>query len=282
MTDLRYGPLDAARLREILTGPLGVRPGDLLMVHASLDRLHAALAPLAILELLRDVVGPEGTLVFLSYSLRIGAAEILERPVAFDARRTPTDAGLLCELARRLPGARRSVHPTRSACAIGPRAEELVAGHDRSPAPYGPETPYGRLVRWGGRAVGLGVTVDALTLLHCTEDFLGDAFPVQRYLPGTREGCCIDSDGSRRLVATKVSDPAVVGRDMEGFTRTHIAPEVCRDLRIRGRWFFRCEAGPFVARMVELAEQGVTVFPVVGSEIKRKRGRGPDGRALSR
>ena len=58
--------------------------------------------------------------------------------------------GILTEFARRQRKAIRSLHPTKSVCAIGPAATELTATHHLSPYPYDTDSPYYKLIAGGG------------------------------------------------------------------------------------------------------------------------------------
>src|SRR5262249_48607892 len=60
----------------------------------------------------------------------------------FDVSATPARVGALAEVVRQLPGAQRSTHPVASVVALGPRAAEIVAGHDRCASPFGAGSPY--------------------------------------------------------------------------------------------------------------------------------------------
>src|SRR5205085_12038787 len=119
-----------------LTGQLRLTANDVVYVHSSIDRMHLAFPFYRILSLLREVVGPTGTVLFpTSPNPRISSYEYLLRGERFDVRRTPSYAGLLNEFARRERGAFRSLHPTKSVCATGPLARELTATHQLSPYP---------------------------------------------------------------------------------------------------------------------------------------------------
>jgi len=254
-------PMSEATLLEILTGPLGIGRGDLVMVHASLDILKVDFPPQRVLDLLREATLNEGTLLFLAYPLDTSALELLSSGKVFKAKRTPSGAGLLPELARRAPGAVRSLHPIRSACAIGPLAEYLTRDHAHSLYPFGEETPYGRLVTMDGMVVGLGVTTMALSVVHCVEDFMGDAFPVKKHLDDIGTGKCVDADGVEQLVQTYVSNPQVEPVNIRKFAKRYVSPEICCDIQEQRRPFFRCRAKPFVDRLRELAQEGITLYP---------------------
>lgn len=160
---------------------LGVRAGDILMVHASLRRLGPVRGgPAAVARALTDAVGPDGTVMaYVSWD-RSPYAETLDSArlppeikaswPGFDPGRAGTYAGFgaLNRFLVELPGARRSGHPDASMVAIGPAAEHLTARHPLESA-YGPGSPLERLLDLGGKVLLLGAPPDALTVLHYAE-----------------------------------------------------------------------------------------------------------------
>src|SRR6266576_7244277 len=111
----RLPKLSESQFTEILTGDLRLQRGDVVFVHSSLDQLNLGFPFYRVLTLLRNVIGPEGTMLFPTYpNHRISAYEYLLQDHVFDVKRTPSYAGLLTEFARKQPEAVRSLHPTKS------------------------------------------------------------------------------------------------------------------------------------------------------------------------
>lgn len=160
---------------------LGVRPGDLLMVHASLRRLGpVAGGPTAVAQALVDAVGPTGGLLaYVSWD-RSPYEETLNGAVmspraraawpAFDPRTAGTYPGFgaLNAALVTLPSAQRSAHPDASMVAVGPQAAHLTVPHPLESA-YGPGSPLERFVDSEGKVLLLGAPPDALTVLHYAE-----------------------------------------------------------------------------------------------------------------
>ena len=133
-------PLTETDFRNILSDGLRLRAGDLVYVHSGMDGLNLGFPFYRILFLIQEVIGSEGTVVFPTYpNHRISSYEWLKQGNIFDVRRTPSYTGILTEFARRQRKAIRSLHPTKSVCAIGPAAKELTATHQLSPYPYDTE-----------------------------------------------------------------------------------------------------------------------------------------------
>lgn len=160
---------------------LGLSAGATVLVSASLRSLgHVVGGSQTLVEVLLDAVGPDGTLLSYvgwednPYHLDDWPAEWREAYLAgcppFDpdlseARRA---YGRLPERLRTWPGARRSSHPEASFVALGARAAELVAQQDWS-APYGTDSPLGRLVAADGQVLLLGSPLNTATLVHHIE-----------------------------------------------------------------------------------------------------------------
>ena len=166
--------LDAGALRAGVLR-LGLPRGGLAALHSSLGSLGwVEGGERAVLDAFLEALGPSGTLLAPTFThcFAPGPQALPCSQGAFDARRTPSAVGRVSEALRRLPGAVRSFHPVHSAAAVGPLAADLARGHERS-SDFGPETPFRRLIAWGGTIVLLGVGQWANSALHAVEDMLG-------------------------------------------------------------------------------------------------------------
>ena len=245
---------------EILAGRLGLAEGDTVFVHSSLDELHLAFPFGRILPLLKAVVGARGTVLFPTYP-GLPSYEFLARGHVFDVRRTPSFMGLLTEYARRQRDAVRSLHPTKSVCALGRLARELTAEHHLSPYPFDRPSPYYKLMECGGKVVGLGVSTRALSFVHCADDALRGEFPVRVYHPRLFAARCVDYEGREVTVETYAHDLSRMSHDIPRFMRAHVPAAACRDLKIKGAPFYRADAARLFGEMTGLARRGVTIYP---------------------
>ncbi|GAA4724053.1 aminoglycoside N(3)-acetyltransferase [Promicromonospora umidemergens] len=188
---------------------LGVVPGDVLLVHSSVQSLgFVAGGVQAVVEALLSAVGPEGTLVVPTHtSENTDPAGWQDPPVpeqwwpvirsetpGFDPARTPSRwVGVLSEVVRTWPGALRSGHPQVSCAALGARAREVTVEHDLAES-HGERSPIGAVYRLGGRVLLLGCGHDSNTSLHLAER--RQAAP-----PMGETGAAIsDADGTSRWV----------------------------------------------------------------------------------
>jgi len=233
-------PLSETVFRGILTDNLKVGTGDVVYVHS----------------------GPAGTVLFPTYpNHKISSFEYLRQGNKFDIGRTPSYTGILTEFARRQRSAVRSLHPTKSVCAIGRFADEITASHHLSPYPYDVCSPYYKLIKRGAKIIGLGVSTTYLSFGYCVDDALKEDFPVRVYHDQLFEVPCINYEGTRVTVSTYAHDMNhVVHVDMPLFMKTHVSEEACEDLTICGMKFFRADARRLFAEMMTLAEQGITTY----------------------
>jgi len=253
-------PLDEQDFAKILVEDLCLVPGDIALVHSSMDRLELGFSFLRVLPALRGAVGSEGTLLLPATHLTERPETWLERGEVFDARRSPTSMGLLPEMARRQRDAVRSLHPTHSVVALGPRARELVGEHHLDIYPCGRQSPYYKIAECGGSIVGLGVDVDVLTSVHCIEDIWRERFPVTTRRDRVYAATVRDDESREWQVQTLVAHPRIRWRQMLSYVREHIGGDLCRQFLIAGRPFYRVDAAGLYARMEELADLGITMY----------------------
>jgi len=165
---------------------IGLADGDAVLVHAALRQVGKVLGgPDDILDALRDVIGPAGTILgYCDWQLEDEVRDELSlRPhvPAFDPLRSRStrDNGYWPELLRTTPGALRSGSPGASMAALGGEAEWFTADHALDYG-YGPQSPLGKLVEARGKVLMLGAPLETMTLLHHAEH-LAD-FPNKRVL----------------------------------------------------------------------------------------------------
>jgi len=162
---------------------LGLAPGDLVWVHASVRAVGPVLGgPDEIHQAIVDAVSPGGTMVML-----IGApdgfddvgrgnltpqeeAQILADMPPFDkkATRATRANGTLAEFFRSWPGTVMSESVAVRLGARGARADWFVAGHPNT-WPFGKGTPFEKFAAANGKVLLLGSDPDQVTLLHHAE-----------------------------------------------------------------------------------------------------------------
>ncbi|MFF4346535.1 aminoglycoside N(3)-acetyltransferase [Streptomyces sp. NPDC001530] len=179
-----------------LFAELGVRPGGVLMVHASLG--GAGLRDTDVRDALLDALGPDGTLVvptftpensFTSRAYKALTAGMSEREEAafrasvppFDPGRTPCPTmGVLAECVRTTPGAVRSAHPHTSLAGLGARAGELLGEHDPH-CHLGERSPLAKLYAVDAQVLLFRVGFEVCSAFHLAEYRLRPGPPRRAY-----------------------------------------------------------------------------------------------------
>ena len=153
-------PVSIAELRQKLID-LGVTPGRTLWVQSSWNEFYnVPLRPSEMIDLLRDLLGPRGTLAMPAFPINHDPDKL------FLVDKAPVYTGLLCEVFRRYPDIRRSIHLSSSVCAIGPNADFLVRDHHLTLMPWGKDSPFCRLAELDARMLGIGAGFEFMTPLH--------------------------------------------------------------------------------------------------------------------
>ena len=166
---------------------VGLTTGGTALVHSSLKSLYwMANGPAGIVDALRTVLGPEGTLVFPSHTANlsdpvdwndppidpVGLDEVRSQVRPFDVSTSPSYMmGAVAEYFRTLPGSMRSNHPLYSFSAQGPRAEYITEGHENDFG-LGLKSPLKKILDADGKVVLIGVDYDSCTIMHLAESIV--------------------------------------------------------------------------------------------------------------
>lgn len=186
---------------------LGIKPGDILIVHSSLSRLGFVEGGVdAVVRALQEAVGPKGTLGAPTFWT--ADANALEDDTLLDAVQGKSQLGAISERIRNLPGAVRSLHPTHCASFVGPRAAELTADHHLDEPPVGPHSPYRKLVDMRGKILLLGVSLEYLTSFHTIEDEIAP-FPYAVYNPERKRFRVRTPKGEEIALNVRIHSPPV-------------------------------------------------------------------------
>jgi len=162
---------------------LGLKPGDTIMLHASLRAIGKVLGgPDQVHQAIIDAIGPTGTLMMYvgcepEYEA-LGRREltqadeslIRDKCPAFDSTtaRARHDYGALAELFRSWPGVICSTNPGARMAALGGRSVEITSGQPLNYG-YGAGSPLAKLYEYGGKLLLLGSDLDQVTLFHYAE-----------------------------------------------------------------------------------------------------------------
>ncbi len=252
--------IDEPEFESILRDNLLLKDGDVVFIHGSVDQLNLNFPFFRVLFLLRKVIGENGTMLFPTYP-PVNSYEFLKSGNTFDIKKTPSYTGILSEFARKQRNSKRSLHPTKSVCAIGPLAEELTSEHSKSPYPYDSNSPYQKIFKYNAIIVGLGVKTTYLSCVHTVDDFLRETFPVRPYHDQLFRVKCIDYNKNVNYVETYTHDMSKMNFDLPKFFKTYIPDAICEDIDYKGMNFFRADGKKMFDYMVNLAkEKNISIY----------------------
>jgi aminoglycoside N3'-acetyltransferase len=253
-------PIAVAELRQQLID-LGITRGRTLWVQSSWNEFYnVAMRPSEVIDLLRDLLGPEGTLAMPAFPIDQDPAKV------FLVDRAPVYTGLLCEVFRRYPEVHRSIHLGSSVCALGPNAEFLTKDHHLTAMSWGKDSPFCRLMEVDARLLGLGAGFNSMTPLHSVECLLYDEVPFFR---GVFDGTIryrwkrANGDTGEHEYLRRIGDirPQRLHR--------HFGPELCVEAKISNLKMLAADAKPFIEHAVALGRRGITMYiePVPRQEL---------------
>lgn len=177
--------INLASLQRALAA-LGVRGGDVVMVHVSLRKMGLARdqfgegGPALLLEALGAAVGSDGTLLMIlgsDYAYDWVNTKPIEERAGLLAGTPPFDAqtasvlpevGCFAEEFRKAPGTLLSDNPSGRFAARGRRAAEILRDQPWNDY-YGPGSPLQKLCDWQGKVLRLGADPNTVTVLHYAE-----------------------------------------------------------------------------------------------------------------
>jgi len=168
---------------------LGMSRGDTVFVHSAYSSLGRAPGgvedgPQTVIDSIFEVLGPDGTLIMPTFNY-----DFLKGAV-WDIRTSPSQMGILTELVRQDPRARRMFHPIYSMAAIGKYADEL-ASH-RTNDCFGETTIFKKLRDWDAKILIIGLPYSkSITFLHHCEQAAGVDYRFLKEFHGT----AIDFEG---------------------------------------------------------------------------------------
>jgi len=213
-----------------------------IYLHSSMDWMwRVGLDADEVLATLTSWAGDRGTVVVPTFTFVRGHEEYLRTSPHMDVRTTPTHAGLLNELVRRLPGARRSLDPDLSVAAIGPDASHIVGNRPTGPDPKGTDSPFHRILASGGTLLGLGVTPNYMSMTHVVDARFRHRYPFPLYSAHTYSATSTDYEGvvhpvRRHAVLRSVEINIKPGRQVD------LVPpgsDIYRSILVEGSIFFR-------------------------------------------
>lgn len=250
----------------------GICAGDSVMLHSAFEDHHGFRGGATdVIEAFRSAVGPTGNLMMVSLPYRSSTKDWIERGKLFDVRRTPSAMGLISETFRRMPGVRRSLHPTHPVLAAGPLAEWLLASHHLTPFPCGPDSPFDRLRTARGKVAFFNVPFANLTFFHYLEHRVREATGLKLYDDTLYRVPAIDADGQSRIVETYVfSRDIIPRRRFDIFEQQARSRGLIREVRVGASYILVSEVDALVECTDEMLRRGLVFYDRGASVANRE------------
>lgn len=142
---------------------IGVTKGSNIFIHSSWDMFYNYNGtPEELIQAIVELVGPMGTVAM--------PAIPLIRKKIFDVRKTITQAGVIPEVFRNMPGVIRSANVKHSVSAIGPLAQELTKDHHLSKIRFDEMSPFYKMCMNNFKIISMGLPAYFIgTIVHCVE-----------------------------------------------------------------------------------------------------------------
>jgi aminoglycoside 3-N-acetyltransferase len=159
---------------------LGIKKGDILLVHSSFDGMKTA-DPDAkeIIDYLLNLVGKEGTLVFPAFPI-INLKNVPGKIQTYNPKRTLCWTGTLPNTFLTYDGVERSLFPYNTLAAVGAHAKDMMKNNLLDEVPHGNNSAWAYCVDHDAKILYLGVSIaECNTVLHTADDRLGDKWPIK-------------------------------------------------------------------------------------------------------
>lgn len=169
-----------------LLAELGIKKGDVLMVHSDLAALGRPpehflqkkdLFLSKILGLFKEAVGPEGTILMPTFTYSFMKSEM------YDVDNTPSTAGVLTEFFRKQKNIIRTQNPNLSFAVWGKEKDFFINGlsHDS----YGPDSVFGKMLKKKAKILLFGASFKGgTTFVHHIEYMFGVPYRYKKLTSG--------------------------------------------------------------------------------------------------
>jgi len=188
--------------QELMAGlqKMGIGEGDILVIAADLGEIGLVEGSPqdTILNALLETVGESGTIVGPCFTRHFFMHEI-DKKYVFDIHKPPT-SGSLSRIMLEHPKSERSLHPTNSFVAIGAKAKQILAGHDKNSLSY---DPVGKAVDLNAKMLLIGCVASSpgFFTVHYAQQALG--LTHKRFLKPKRGVYYKDNNGEVKLFIKK-------------------------------------------------------------------------------
>lgn len=156
---------------ELIAG-LQIESGSVVCVHSMLSAFgYLPGGPQSVIRAIQRAV-PRCTIIMPTFPFSGTALAYIQSGIMYDPTTTGSQSGLLTDTFWKLPGVRRSLHPTHPCAALGPLADELIDRSEHCSTPFGDDSTYGRFSKMSN-AVILCLHTNGTSMVHRFQEIVG-------------------------------------------------------------------------------------------------------------
>ncbi len=189
-------------------------------------------------------------------------ADYLTDDMVFDVRTAPIAMGAVNERIASMEYACRSAHPTHSVVALGKDKEFYTVSHHCDKTPFGPNSPYYKLIANKAHVILFGATLNNITFIHAVEDALGGYYPVKNiYAKKNYHVKCVTQSGEIVEVETIVHDKFTsIRRDSSFFEKDGIDLGYIKRYPLGEGFVYDIDAYALSHRYCQLLKNGKSIY----------------------
>lgn len=249
---------------------MGMQPGDVVYIHSSMKEFYNYQGTAEeLIHVILDYLGSEGTLVMPAYPpdfFSISSSCLTEKyrglqdEVKFDVKSTPTGAGYLAEVFRKMPGVKRSINLQHSACAIGKYADYLLSEHHLSKTCWDEKSPYYKLTLLNAKVFSFGLPYFISTVIHCTDSLLFGKYEFFDYFFSRSITYNYRDENGNIGVHSMLTQDSMKRRNKKKMIRKYFAKDQFKKAKLSNLRIELVYAKYTHDRFMELAQKGIVMY----------------------
>ena len=245
---------------------LGIKRGSIVFVHSSMTQFYNYQGTVEeLIFKIIEIIGSDGTLLMPAYPKEpyklIEEAKNDSNKIIFDVNSTPTGAGYMTEVFRKIPGVKRSINVQHSVCAIGKDADFFLSEHHLSNTAWDEKSPYYKLCKSKAMIFKFGLPNFIETPLHCTESLLCNKYQYfSLFFQGVVSYKYIDHNNN---IGVHTMKHCTIQRKPNNrrIRRNYIEPQqIIKATKLSNLLIEMSYASDILDSFLDLAENGITIF----------------------
>lgn len=249
---------------------MGMQPGDVVFIHSSMKEFYNYQGTAEeLIQVILDYLGSDGTLVMPAYPPNFFSISStcltenyqgLQDEVKFDVKTTPTGAGYLAEVFRKMPGVKRSINLQHSACAIGKYADYLLSEHHLSKTCWDEKSPYYKLTLLNAKVFSFGLPYFISTVIHCTDSLLFGKYEFFDYFFGRSITYNYRDENGNIGVHSMLTQDSMKRRNKKKMIRRYFSKDQFKKSKLSNLRIELVYAKYTHDRFMELAQEGIVMY----------------------